>query len=50
MGDLHIMTQFEVASELKRLHHGDIAPRFEQHHRNRAAWVSVSNDQLRKNV
>jgi len=40
------MAEFEVAGKLKRLRHGDIAPRLEQHHRNRAAREGVSNDQL----
>ena len=40
------MAEFEVASKLKRLCHGDIAPCLEQHHRNRAAREGVSNNQL----
>jgi len=40
------MAELEIAGKLKRLRHGDIAPRLEQHHRNRAAGEGVSDDQL----
>ena len=48
--DLHVVAELKVARELQRLHHGDIAPRLEQHHRDRAAGQGISDDQLRDDV
>ena len=44
------MAELEVARELKRLHHSNIAPGLEQHHRNRATGKGVADDQLRDDV
>ena len=50
MCELHVMAELKVARKLKRLHHGNIAPCLEQHHRNRAAGKGVADDQLRDDV
>jgi len=46
MRDLHIVTELEVARELKCLSHGVMAPGLEQHHGNRAARKRISDNQL----
>lgn len=50
MCDLHVMAELEVARELKRLHHSNITPCLEHHHRNRAARKGVADDQFRDDV
>lgn len=50
MRDLHVVAQLEIAREIQRLRHGNIAPCLEQHHRNRAARKGVSDDQFRDDV
>jgi len=36
--DLHVMTKLEVGGERESLHHGDVPPGLEQHHRNGTTW------------
>lgn len=48
--DLHIVAQLEVIRETKCLGHGNIGPRLEHHHRNRATGEDISDNQLRKDV
>lgn len=48
--NLHVVAELKVTRELKRLHHGDITPCLEHHHRNRTARKGISDDQLRDDV
>jgi len=48
--NLHIMTELEVGSERERLVHGDVAPRLEHHHRNRAPRKGITNDEFRNDI
>ena len=45
--NLHVVTELEVGRELQRLRHGDVPPRLEHHHCDRAARQRVSDDELR---
>lgn len=44
--NLHVMTKFEVGSELKCLVHRDVSPSLEQHHGERTAGYGVADNQF----
>ena len=48
--NLHVVPELEVRRKCKSLSHGDVAPRLEHHHRNRAPRKCIANNEFGNNI